>query len=115
MTHARIYQQGVKAFFNAKPLGRNPYDSAINSEAHEAWKDGWLDANHSRWRLYASLAAMRAYVSKDAISAIAVPRMEMPDASWRTILKGRPATPDATCGLRDGIPSHPDQTGALGA
>jgi hypothetical protein len=78
MTHARIYQQGVKAFFNAKPLGSNPFDSAVNSASHEAWKDGWLVANHSRWRWYSSLAAMRVYVSKDAMAAAAVPRMQMP-------------------------------------
>jgi hypothetical protein len=61
MSHARIYQHGVKAFIEAKPLSGNPYDSAVNSEAHEAWEDGWLDANHSRWRSHAFEMTMRAY------------------------------------------------------
>ena len=61
MVHARIYQQGVKAFLSAKPLSGNPYDPAINAEAHEAWDDGWLDANHTRCRWHAIETAMRAF------------------------------------------------------
>lgn len=45
MTSARIYQHGVKAFLDAKPLSGNPYDPAVNSEAHDAWEDGWLVKN----------------------------------------------------------------------
>jgi hypothetical protein len=59
MTHARIYQQGVKAFLDAAPLGGNPYAPEVNADAHEAWEDGWLDANRSRWRRHAFEMALR--------------------------------------------------------
>ena len=53
MTHARIYQHGVKAFLDAKPLSFNPYDPAVNLDEYEAWEDGWHDANRSRERMHA--------------------------------------------------------------
>ncbi len=62
MVHARIYQHGVKAFLGAKPLSANPYDPAVNLEAHHAWEDGWLDANHASCRWHAVETAMRANV-----------------------------------------------------
>ncbi len=60
MTRARIYQHGIKACLEAKPLGGNPYDPSVNSEEHEAWNDGWLDANHARWRRHSlEIAALQ--------------------------------------------------------
>lgn len=50
MTYAQCYQQGVKAYLHSKLLDGNPYNFAIYPEAHDAWKDGWLDANHARRR-----------------------------------------------------------------
>jgi hypothetical protein len=70
MTHARIYQQGVKAFLDAIPLGGNPHDPAVKSDAHEAWEDGWLDANRSRWRRHAFEMAVRASVKPLRASSI---------------------------------------------
>jgi hypothetical protein len=31
-------------------LDGNPYNFVIYPEAPDAWKDGWLDANHARRR-----------------------------------------------------------------
>jgi hypothetical protein len=60
MTHARIYQHGVKAFLDAKPLSFNPYDPAVNLDEYAAWEDGWLGANHSRGRMRALEMKLRA-------------------------------------------------------
>ena len=61
MTHARIYQHGVRAFLDAKTLSDNPYNLMVNLEAYEAWKDGWLDANHSLERMHALEMKLRAF------------------------------------------------------
>ncbi len=61
MTYARCYQQGVKAYLHSKLLNGNPYNCAVYPEAHDAWKDGWLDANHARRRVHALEAAARVY------------------------------------------------------
>jgi ribosome modulation factor len=66
MTHTQIYRQGVKAFLDGKPLSVNPYDPAVNSEAYEAWRDGWRDANHSRWRRLEMAACTYANPSRQA-------------------------------------------------
>jgi hypothetical protein len=60
MTHARIYQHGVKAFLDAKTLSDNPYDPAVNLDEYEAWEHGWLDAKHSSGRLQALEMNLRA-------------------------------------------------------
>ncbi len=61
MTYARCYQQGVKAYLHSKSLDGNPYNFAIHREAHDAWKDGWLGANHARRRVHAFEIAARLY------------------------------------------------------
>lgn len=61
MTYARSYQQGVKAYLDSKLFSGNPYDAAIYPEAHDAWKDGWLDASRSRRRIHALEIAARLY------------------------------------------------------
>ncbi len=57
MTHARLYQHGVKAYRTGQPLNCNPYDFDVCSEAHEGWKEGWLDASHEHRRRHAPEAA----------------------------------------------------------
>ena len=63
MTHASIYQHGMRDYLEGIPLSRNPYDPVISIEAHEAWKDGWLDASRARGRLLALATAGRSYAS----------------------------------------------------
>lgn len=53
MTHAQIYQHGMKAYIEGSPLSGNPYNSATRPEAHDAWSDGWLDAVRARRRIHA--------------------------------------------------------------
>ncbi len=52
MTHARVFQHGVKAYLDCKLLCSNPYEPAVDPEAHEAWRDGWLDARRARRRIH---------------------------------------------------------------
>jgi ribosome modulation factor len=52
MTHAQIYQHGMKAYIDGRPLSDNPYDQSA-LDAHEAWADGWLEASRARWRIHA--------------------------------------------------------------
>ena len=52
MTHAQVYQHGIKAFIDGNPLSDNPYRLSCR-EAHEAWADGWLEASRARWRIHA--------------------------------------------------------------
>ena len=59
MTYAQCYQQGAKAYLHSKLLDGNPYNFVIYPEAHDAWKDGWFDANHTRRRAHASEIAAR--------------------------------------------------------
>ena len=54
MTHAHIYELGMKAYLAGNTLTGCPYDSAICSEAYDAWKDGWLDARRAHWRRFAA-------------------------------------------------------------
>ncbi len=50
MTLGYVYEQGIKDYNEGIPLDRNPYNPAISASAHEAWKDGWLDASRARGR-----------------------------------------------------------------
>jgi hypothetical protein len=59
MTHAQIYQHGMKAYIAGDSLKDNPYDHDACFEAHEAWTDGWLEASRARWRLHALEIAAR--------------------------------------------------------
>jgi hypothetical protein len=61
MTQACIYQQGMRDYLRGIPLSGNPYNPAICMEAHDAWKDGWLDASRARGRLRALEMAARAH------------------------------------------------------
>ena len=61
MTYARCYQQGLKAYLHARLLNGNPYDCAAYPVAHDAWRDGWLDANRARRRAHAFEIAARLY------------------------------------------------------
>jgi ribosome modulation factor len=58
MTHAQIYQHGMKAYIAGAPLSDNPYDQSA-LDAHEAWADGWLEASRARWRIHALEIASR--------------------------------------------------------
>ncbi|MGO9674203.1 MAG: hypothetical protein ACLPSF_08575 [Methylocella sp.] len=53
MTHAQIYQHGMKAYIAGDHLSDNPYDQTVCLEAHEAWTDGWREASRARWRIHA--------------------------------------------------------------
>ena len=53
MTHAFVYQDGMRSYVEGAPLSANPYNPAFSSEAYEAWKDGWLEASRARGRLRA--------------------------------------------------------------
>jgi hypothetical protein len=53
MTHAQVYQHGMKAFIDGIPLTGNPFDSALSPKTHQGWADGWLDARQARWRFHA--------------------------------------------------------------
>jgi len=59
MTHAQIYQHGMKAYVDGHSLGGNPYDQSAHREAHKAWTDGWLEASRARWRIHALEIAAR--------------------------------------------------------
>jgi hypothetical protein len=61
MTHAYVYQHGMRGYLEGIPLSGNPYNPAICIEAHEAWKDGWLDASRARGRLRALEIAARSH------------------------------------------------------
>lgn len=60
MTQAYIYQHGMRAYLEGVPLSGNPYNPALGIDAHEAWKDGWLDASRARGRRRALENAARA-------------------------------------------------------
>ena len=59
MTNACVYQHGMRSYLNGVPLSGNPYNPAHSIDAHEAWKDGWLDASRARGRARASEIAAR--------------------------------------------------------
>jgi hypothetical protein len=60
MTHAHIYQLGMKAYLFGRTLTDCPYDPALCSEAYDAWRDGWLDASRAHWRRHSlAIAALR--------------------------------------------------------
>jgi len=61
MTHASIYQHGMRDYLEGIPLSRNPFDRIISIEAHEAWRDGWLDASRARGRVLALEIAVRSH------------------------------------------------------
>ena len=61
MTHAQIYQHGMKAYISGASLSDNPYDQSA-MDAHEAWADGWLEASRARWRIHALEIAARPHV-----------------------------------------------------
>ena len=50
MTPDYIYEQGANDYNQGIPLSGNPYNPALSSVAHEAWRDGWLDASRARGR-----------------------------------------------------------------
>ena len=50
MTPGYIYDYGMKDYNEGIPLSRNPYNPTLSTVAHEAWKDGWLDASRARGR-----------------------------------------------------------------
>jgi hypothetical protein len=61
MTHGSVYQLGAQACLVGLSLGLNPYNVAFSPEAHEAWKDGWLDASRGRRRLRARESEARSH------------------------------------------------------
>jgi ribosome modulation factor len=62
MTHAQIYQNGIKAYIDGRSLRDNPYDQSACREACEAWTEGWLEASRARWRIHALEIAARPHV-----------------------------------------------------
>jgi hypothetical protein len=50
MIPAYIYDHGTKAYNEGVPLSGNPFNPASSAAAHEAWRDGWLDASRARAR-----------------------------------------------------------------
>lgn len=38
------YGEGRAAYFDGVALGENPYCPGLQLDYHEAWSDGWLDA-----------------------------------------------------------------------
>lgn len=50
MIPSYIYDHGSKAYNEGVPLSRNPHNPATSAGAHEAWRDGWLDASRARAR-----------------------------------------------------------------
>lgn len=60
MTHAHIYELGIKAYLAGNTLTDCPYDPTICSKTYDAWRDGWLDASRARWRRHShAMAALR--------------------------------------------------------
>jgi hypothetical protein len=59
MTHACIFQHGIRAYLEGLPLNGNPYNPASCFDEHEAWRDGWLDASRARERARAIKIASR--------------------------------------------------------
>jgi hypothetical protein len=51
----------MRGYLEGIPLSGNPYNPVICIEAHEAWKDGWLDASRARGRLRALEIAARSH------------------------------------------------------
>jgi ribosome modulation factor len=62
MTHAQIYQNGIKAYIDGRSLGDNPYDQSANWEAYEAWTEGWREASRARCRIHALEIAAHPHV-----------------------------------------------------
>ena len=50
MAPVYIYEHGMNDYNEGIPLSSNPYHPALSTAAHEAWKDGWLDASRARGR-----------------------------------------------------------------
>jgi ribosome modulation factor len=62
MTHAQIYQHGMKAYIDGHALTDNPYTQSACCEAREAWTDGWREASRARWRIHAAETAARPHM-----------------------------------------------------
>ena len=45
-----VYDHGARDYNEGISLSRNPYDPLASPGAHEAWRDGWLDASRARGR-----------------------------------------------------------------
>jgi hypothetical protein len=50
MTPGYVYEHGSRDYNEGVSLSRNPYNPAGSPAAHEAWRDGWLDASRARGR-----------------------------------------------------------------
>jgi hypothetical protein len=64
MTHAQMYQHGMKAYIDGNPLSGNPYNSPVCPEAGKAWSDGWLEASRAWWRIHAVATAGQSHIKK---------------------------------------------------
>jgi len=66
MTPAQIYQRGIKAYIDGSPLADSPHNSSLYPEAHDAWRDGWLDARRALSRIHALEVATHSHVKPPA-------------------------------------------------
>ena len=64
----RSYQRGMKAYIDGSPLSANPYDASIRSKAN-AWRDGWLDASRTWWRLHGRETSAAAAIVSGSIES----------------------------------------------
>jgi hypothetical protein len=81
MTKAHIYELGTKAFLAGETLAFCPYDAISSSEAHDAWKDGWLDASRAHWRAHRfAIVARHATASLFSAHRLALQRAAVRDA-----------------------------------
>jgi ribosome modulation factor len=91
MTKAHIYELGAKAFLAGQTLAFCPYDAISSSGAHDAWKDGWLDANRANWRAHKfAIVARHARTSLFSAHRLALQRSAVRDALNELRLDGQP-------------------------
>lgn len=91
MTTAHIYELGAKAFLAGETLAFCPYDAISSSEAHDTWKDGWLDASRAHWRAHKfAIVARHAKTSLFAAHRLALQRSAVRDGLNELRLDGQP-------------------------
>ena len=64
-----IFELGMEACLAGKTLAGCPYDCAICSETHDAWKDGWLDASCAHCRMHNFAIAAHRHAKTSMLSA----------------------------------------------